>query len=76
MTDPKYMGITGAVIEAGDIMDELGVSYANAMEIQAQRSAERLQAYLDADREIESNVIYGVPFGRGRCKDEKTVGAL
>jgi hypothetical protein len=74
--NPKYMGITGAIIEAADIAQDEGVSIETAFEIQSQRSAERLQAYLDADREIESNVIYGVPFGRGRCKDEKTVGAL
>ena len=58
MTNPKYMGLTGAIIEAGDIARDEGVSYASAMEIQAQRSAHRLQEYLDSIAEAESNVIH------------------
>lgn len=58
----KYSGLLGAIVEASDIKQELGVSADEAFEIQQERSGERLselRALEDAAR--ESNVI---PFRR------------
>jgi hypothetical protein len=57
MTDLKYMGITGAVIETGDIAKERGITYGEAMSTQRKRARRRDQEYRDAIAEVESNVI-------------------
>jgi hypothetical protein len=64
--DLRYSGITGGLIEAADIKEERGCTYAEALEIQQQRADERAQAYRDADAEIESNVIQFCPRARGK----------
>jgi hypothetical protein len=75
MSDLRYAGMTGYVTEACDIARDEGVSIETAFAIQQQRAAHREQEYRDAIAEIESNVIYGVDFAKGRRKDE-TIGAL
>lgn len=55
-------GLLGAISEANEIQQELGVSVEEAFAIQRQRAQERMQEY---ERSIaESNVIYGTDFRR------------
>jgi hypothetical protein len=61
----EYLGMLGNVTEASDIHAETGCTVDQAFEIQSHLAALREQEYLDAISEIEeSNVVYGVPFGR------------
>ena len=64
MDNPMYSGITGGLIEAGDISRELGISYGEAMVIQQERAASREQEYRDAIADAESNVIQFRPRGK------------
>ncbi|HLG85139.1 MAG TPA: hypothetical protein VKY22_29425 [Bradyrhizobium sp.] len=64
MSDDRYSGITGHLIEASDFMDEELVNYADALEIQRERAARREQEYRDAIAAIESNVIQFRPRGK------------
>jgi hypothetical protein len=61
----KYGGLLGAIAEASDIKQELGVSADEAFEIQRQRAAERLAEMT----EPASNVVYGVDFRKGRADE-------
>jgi hypothetical protein len=58
------MGMIGNVTEASDIAAERKCTYAEALEIQRERAEQRSQEYRDATQEIESNIVYGVDFGR------------
>jgi hypothetical protein len=70
MKNPKYGGLLAHIFEAADLQTELGCS------------ADEAYAMIDAtnavaeEPETVGNIIYNVPFGKGRRKDEKTIGAL
>jgi hypothetical protein len=64
MSDLRYSGITGAIFEASDIARDEGVAVERAFEIQRERAAQREQDYRDAIAEVESNVVYGIDWGR------------
>jgi hypothetical protein len=83
MSDLRYAGLIGGIFEASDIQRDLGCTADEAFIYQGfaadLRDERRLlaeQEYRDAIAEVESNVIYNIPFGKGRRKDERTVGAL
>ena len=64
----EHGGLLGALFEAGEIHDETGCTVDESFEIQSHLAARRLQDYLDTIAEIEeSNVIYGVQFGKPKA---------
>ena len=64
MSDIRYAGITGGLLEASDIMRDRGVNVEKAFRLQRHRAARREQEYRDAIQEIESNVIPFRPRGK------------